>query len=196
MNTMTRTELLCQECDKSFYPISGSLKQKTCSTECGHKYRIRNGGTRKGKKYPHLQRADIRECLVCSKEFRATKDFKERKQKFCSSYCYSKYWVENIRPTLDTSQSGVSGENNHMWKGDDVGYSGIHKWVYRQLGSPKECKSCGDTSERKYEWANLSHEYKRDTSDWKRMCTPCHRAYDVKFTHDGNEEGWEDGTTN
>lgn len=178
MLTMTRTKLSCQECKIGFYPISGSLKQKTCSTECGHKLRIKNGGTKKGRKYPHLQRADTRQCLVCSENFRAIKDFKERKQKFCSSDCYAVYWKNNIRPTLDTSQSGVRGKQNHMWKGDEVGYSAIHKWVARQLGKPSKCENCGDTSKRKYEWANLSRQYKRDLKDWKRMCTPCHRAYD------------------
>ena len=199
-----RTSLICKQCDKVFYPKSGHLKQKTCSTECGHLYRIKNGGTRKGKTYPHLQRSETRACLVCDKEFRATKDFKQRKQKYCSTACYSVHWVKEIRPTLDTSTSGVKGESNHMWKGDSVGYHGLHRWVARELGKPMKCDNCSDTSLRKYEWANLSHQYKRDVSDWARFCTPCHRAYDMgkldvirkryhKFVT-GSEEGWQDGT--
>ena len=86
--------------------------------------------------------------------------------------------VDVVRPNLDTSQSGVTGELNNSWKGDSVGYSALHKWVARHLGKPSKCEACGDTSERKYEWANLSRQYKRDLKDWKRMCTPCHRAYD------------------
>ena len=199
-----RTSLVCKQCESVFYPKSGNLKQKTCSTQCGHLYRIKNGGTKKGRTYPHLYRADVRACAVCGSEFRAVKDFRERKQKFCSTDCYAIYWKDNIRPNIDTSTSGVSGERNHMWKADRVGYHGLHHWVARQKGKPQKCENCGDTSDRKYEWANLSHKYKRDVDDWARFCTPCHRAYDNgklsvirkryhKFVT-GNEGGWEDGT--
>ena len=33
---------------------------------------------------------------------------------------------------------GVKGELNHSWKGDKVGYWGVHAWVYKQLGKPKK----------------------------------------------------------
>ena len=44
---------------------------------------------RKGEVRPDLQRARIGICLVCGKEFRAVKDFKEHKQKYCSKECWS-----------------------------------------------------------------------------------------------------------
>lgn len=179
MRTMReRTELICHTCANRFYPKSGHLKQKNCSKECGQKSRLKNGGTKKGKKYPHLYRAKVRKCETCHSEFRAVKDFKTRKQKFCSKDCYTKYWLAGISPYIDRTGSGKKGPENPGWKGDDVGYHGLHKWVQRELGKPSVCEHCGDTSARKYEWANLSHEYKRDLYDWVRLCTPCHRAYD------------------
>jgi len=32
------------------------------------------------------------------------------------------------------------GEDSHMWKGDAIGYSGVHKWIRDQLGAPKLCE--------------------------------------------------------
>lgn len=132
---------------------------------------------KKGKQYPHLWKARIGKCLVCKKEYRAVKDFKERKQKYCSADCYQKDWVKKIRPKL--KQAHPKNELNPAWKGDDVGYHGIHKWIARQLGKPMKCDHCGDNSNRKYEWCNKDHKYKRDVKDWIRLCTPCHRKHDL-----------------
>lgn len=70
------------------------------------------------------------------------------------------------------------GEENNKWKGDDVGYTGLHQWVRRKLGKPAHCAYCGRADRRKYEWANISKSYRRDLSDWIRLCTSCHRLYD------------------
>ena len=73
------------------------------------------------------------------------------------------------------------GENSCNWKGDNVGYGGIHDWVRKELGTPKICKNCGieNLSDRKYNWANISGEYKRDLKDWIRLCAKCHKNYDL-----------------
>ncbi len=75
---------------------------------------------------------------------------------------------------------GRKGEQSHVWKGDKVGYEALHQWVYRELGAPNKCTHCGKSS--KYpqgmHWANKSNEYKRDLSDWIRLCAKCHKAYD------------------
>ena len=60
-----------------------------------------------------------------------------------------------------------------------VGMQALHSWVKRRLGKPQKCEHCGSTTAKKYEWANKSHEYKRDLSDWIRLCTSCHRKYDL-----------------
>jgi len=70
------------------------------------------------------------------------------------------------------------GEDNPNWKGDKVSYSGLHYWLVRRLGSPKVCDKCGTIVAKKYEWANKSGKYKRDITDWVRLCTHCHRIYD------------------
>ena len=61
------------------------------------------------------------------------------------------------------------------WKGDAVGYYALHAWVSRHKGTPKKCEQCGTTKAKRYEWANISREYKRDLNDYRRLCTSCHR---------------------
>lgn len=88
----TRTELTCQQCGKKFYPKGGSLKQKNCSRECSNKSLVGRTSKKKGVEYPHLRRARIGTCIVCGKEFRATKDFNGAKvtrvQKYCNKECW------------------------------------------------------------------------------------------------------------
>lgn len=57
-------------------------------------------------------------------------------------------------------------------------YKVLHKWVARKLGRPRLCQHCGSTDAKKFEWANISKEYKREVTDWIRLCTPCHQVFD------------------
>jgi hypothetical protein len=62
--------------------------------------------------------------------------------------------------------------------GADKEYRKLHYWVEKQLGKPMLCWECGSTNRTRYEWANISRKYLKDTSDWKRMCVSCHQKYD------------------
>lgn len=74
----------------------------------------------------------------------------------------------------------LKGENHPRWKGDKVGYSSLHSWVKRYLGTPETCEECGKTNLKgKYiNWANISGKYKRELDDWKRLCKKCHHKFD------------------
>jgi len=72
----------------------------------------------------------------------------------------------------------ATSEKHWAWRGDKVGYSALHGWVRRRLGIPRFCEGCGSENKKKYEWANISGEYKRDINDWIRLCTSCHRIFD------------------
>lgn len=76
------------------------------------------------------------------------------------------------------------GKQHHNWSGDNVSYKGIHLWATRKFGRPQKCEHCEDIEKGKYCWANKSGEYKRDRSDWIRLCYKCHYAYD--FGEKGN----------
>ena len=64
----------------------------------------------------------------------------------------------------------------HNFKGDQVGYHALHKWVAKHKNDPGKCEHCGVRE--KLEWANKSQDYQRDLDDWLRLCQSCHRQYD------------------
>lgn len=70
-------------------------------------------------------------------------------------------------------------EDSPHWKGDDAGYYAIHDWIAKEAGRPQECELCGTTDPgKRYEWANISGQYRRERSDFMRLCKACHNAYD------------------
>lgn len=67
------------------------------------------------------------------------------------------------------------GQDHWNWKGDHVGYAGVHSWIEKILGKPFYCMNCDLIStSKKFQWHNLSGKYKRDINDWVRLCTKCH----------------------
>lgn len=85
---------------------------------------------------------------------------------------------------LKMSISHGKNELSPKWKGDRVGYVGLHIWVSNHLGKPHNCEHCGNAElkHRQYHWANKSGEYKRELSDWIRLCVSCHSKYDHATT--------------
>lgn len=74
---------------------------------------------------------------------------------------------------------GLTGEKNPSWKGDNVGYWGVHDWIKKELGPAKnQICACGEPAKN---WANLYHTYNRDLNDFKAMCVRCHRNWDYKY---------------
>lgn len=89
------------------------------------------------------------------------------------------------REKISTAKTGrsiplTSGSNHWNWKGDTVGYSGVHKWIKKQLGNAQSCENCFTNTYDRFEWANISGEYRRDTADWVQLCVVCHDLYDGK----------------
>lgn len=69
-------------------------------------------------------------------------------------------------------------EGHPRWKGDKVGYYGLHKWVGKHLGKPQKCMFCG--KKRFLHWANKSKKYLRNLMDWISLCAKCHHKFDNK----------------
>ena len=78
------------------------------------------------------------------------------------------------------SRKNITGIKHHNWKGEKVGYIALHDWVSLHKGKPEKCEHCNNPKGR-FEWANKSHEYKRDLDDWLRLCTSCHIKYDKHY---------------
>lgn len=77
---------------------------------------------------------------------------------------------------------GRIGDRHPNWKGDAVGYGGLHMWVAQHKDKTGICASCdaevGTARRRGTEWANVSGRYLRDLGDFVELCIPCHRARD------------------
>lgn len=86
-----------------------------------------------------------------------------------------KHTPESIQKIKDAQ----SGEKSYNWKGDSVGYAGLHQWIKKQWGKAKLCEgeNCKGNSAR-FEWANRSGKYKRVRSDWLQLCSSCHHIRD------------------
>lgn len=81
-------------------------------------------------------------------------------------------------PRKGIKNPGWTNETSFKRKGVNYSYQGLHTWVRKNLGSAtdKECVYCG--SNKKLEWANISHEYKEVLNDWMILCSKCHHKYD------------------
>lgn len=64
-------------------------------------------------------------------------------------------------------------------KQESSAYAAAHMWVRYHYGRPQRCDNCHTTEPRMYHWANISRTYKRERSDWLRLCVPCHKRHDV-----------------
>lgn len=87
--------------------------------------------------------------------------------------------LKGYRAGIPKPWKRVSDEKNPSWKGDSVGYRGLHLWVTKHLGKPNKCSHCGILGEgHKMHWANKSGDYLRELSDWIRLCVKCHGKHD------------------
>lgn len=84
----------------------------------------------------------------------------------------------HLSPETEFKKGDLADANHHSWKGVDAGYVAKHQWIRRKYGKADSCEHCGVLDAKKYEWANISKSYKRDISDWIKLCTACHHAYD------------------
>lgn len=126
-------------------------------------------------------------CLDCNKSL---KDYRSSRCKSCSNSFKGKEsgfkdgnipWNKNKKLPYQIWNKGikmemVTGDKHYAWKGDQAGYKALHEWVVKNLGKAFWCTWC--FSMVNIEWANLSHQYKRDINDWIQLCVKCHRNYD------------------
>lgn len=70
---------------------------------------------------------------------------------------------------------GSIGKRHWAWKGNKVGYQGVHGWLRRNLKKIK-CSECSSTEN--LDFANISGKYTRRFSDWKVLCKKHHHIFD------------------
>lgn len=151
-----------------------------------------------------------RNCLQCGKEFLA-KNSPSRVGRgiFCSRLCKTNHFKGKHLSPESEFKKGMSPWNkgievfSKIHKGNNVGIRNLHTWVERRLGKPNKCQKCGSTTAKRFEWSNISRQYKRDLNDWQRLCIKCHQRYDghsiknnkerLKNGESSNRSIWSEG---
>ena len=78
---------------------------------------------------------------------------------------------------MSNSKIGIrTGELNNKWKGEDVGYSGLHKWIRGYLPKPEFCHLCRTNKPK--EVACITGVYNRELKNWAWFCVKCHKLFD------------------
>lgn len=65
-----------------------------------------------------------------------------------------------------------------MWKGEDVGYTQLHRWVESRLTKPALCQRC--ETRKAYDLSNKG-TYNRDLENWEWLCRRCHMLEDGRM---------------
>jgi hypothetical protein len=84
-------------------------------------------------------------------------------------------------------------EANHgRWKPSDLSYAGVHSWIRRELGPATHCSNDDTHESKRYEWANISGDYKRDINDYRPLCKSCHSKYDMSDNYkESMRKNWQ-----
>lgn len=100
--------------------------------------------------------------------------------------------TDEAKSKISASLVGKTAEQARRWKGDKASYQAKHMWARKHYGNPYMCQQKGCSYPKivnagrtiidkpsRYEWANISGEYKRERSDWVMLCPSCHRKIDM-----------------
>lgn len=81
------------------------------------------------------------------------------------------------------------GEEHYNWKGKNIKYFGLHKWIRRELGNATRCDNRKDKilsfpCSRKsmtFQHAKLKgYRYVKNLKNFIQLCKSCHTKYDKK----------------
>lgn len=105
------------------------------------------------------------------------RSYKENKMPVQKGHSHN--WGGKISKAMMGNTNSKKGENHHFWKGEAAGYTAKHNWARKYLGTPAYCEHCKQSDKKRYEWANVSGKYLREPTDWLRLCSSCHKKYDL-----------------
>ena len=71
--------------------------------------------------------------------------------------------------------------DNPNFKGDNVGYGGLHARVKKLLAKPDSCDRCKKS--KAMDLANKTDQYLPDLSDWWWLCRRCHMLLDNRMSN-------------
>lgn len=149
----------CDYCNKE-YTRRPSVIGRFCSNECkgnGNIAQQKNLTYRMAKGHMPWNKGNGRIDIACPQCGQINSQLLSQKQRFCNKQCFDIYQAHKSPKTYGT----------------------LHAWVRKNFGTPNKCEHCKTSRSKKFEWANISGEYKQLRGDWARLCCRCHRRYDL-----------------
>lgn len=102
----------------------------------------------------------------------------------CSKTCQYRYATRPKGLTYSVTKENptVFKPGDRPWNKDvalkeKITYRELHRWVARRKDKTGRCSRCDTPG--LTDWANLSHEYRRDLDDWAELCRKCRKAHDA-----------------
>lgn len=89
---------------------------------------------------------------------------------------YGKHLTDQAKAAIGERNRGP---NNGLWKGEKVGYAGVHAWVKTHLARPKLCQKCNKVAP--HDLANVTGVYSRNSANWMYLCRKCHMESDGRM---------------
>lgn len=168
---LTGSMVPCETCGRQSYIYASEMNNRQmhfCTRACQTKWKQTHGK----QINQHLQRRIQKVCAFCKGQFQCHA-YRKDTARFCSISCKGK---------------SVPEDKHSSWKGDGVGYQGVHHWVRKHKGpaSGQKCAFCGKPAKH---WANIDGRYKRDTKDYIALCISCHWRHDNGARGHGSKLG-------
>lgn len=92
--------------------------------------------------------------------------------------------IHKIKMSESAKKRLALPENNPNYRGDKVGYIGIHIWLRKKFGYPIACDDCGLLGEKvNNKWTVVyalkkGKKYERNRDSFITLCNKHHRNYD------------------
>lgn len=142
---------------------------------------------KRGQKLGHIVSKETRKKIGMANK--GKKRSEEVKNKMCEAHKGFRH-SEEAKRKMSLAQkgknfSGVENGKNTRFKArgnygrkllGNNGYRNLHKQITKLFGRPTKCEYCGKDGlvGHKIHWASKSGEYKKDLTDWVRLCVRCH----------------------
>jgi hypothetical protein len=167
--------------------LSRAKRKKYCSKKCFYRYRPKTGFQKGHLFYKGGEKGWFKKGII--PWIKGKKGIHNSpKTEYIKGNHYS--------PKTEFNAERVVGEKNSKWKGENVGYYGIHTWIKRHYGKADKCENrdnqvlefkCNNKS-KNYDWAFMGQSsYKRDRKLFIKLCHSCHLKYDkqqkIKHPH-------------
>jgi hypothetical protein len=125
----------------------------------------------RGKKWPEEVRRKISKATIGKK-----RPYVSERQRGSKNHRYGKRLTDKEKLVISQANRG---ENNAMWKDDDVKNAALHERIRRRLPQPALCEMCNKVPP--YDLINVSGVYNMDLTNWQYACRRCHMLTDGRM---------------